>query len=165
MTAEQLLQQLQDIQPPPEPAWWLMAPAHGIALGLLAAVAAAVWLLLRYRRANRLVDLATAALRDISSGYRRDQDSRRLALQLSRWLRQVSLLAFPDRQPAGLCGRDWLQFLDESLDSSAFSRGHGRIFGSQIYAQQCNPDAAELTALCEQWLNAVRPRLRRQGSD
>lgn len=165
MTAEQLLQQLHDIQPPPEPAWWLIAPAHGIALGLLAAVVTAIWLVLRHRRANRLADLAQQALRDIRSRYDGDQDSRRLALQLSQWLRQVSLLAFPERQPESLCGQGWLQFLDEGLGSNAFSLGHGRIFGNRIYARQVDPDAAELAALCERWLAAVKPRLRQRGSN
>ncbi|MDH3857806.1 MAG: DUF4381 domain-containing protein, partial [Gammaproteobacteria bacterium] len=128
MTVEQLLQQLKDIQAPPEPVWWLIAPAHGIAIGFVVVVVACTWLILRHRRANRLASLAELALADIRSCYGRDQDSQRLALELSKWLRQVSLLAFPERQVESLCGEGWLQFLDESLGADTFSSGRGRAF-------------------------------------
>lgn len=165
MNTEQLLQQLKDIQPPPEPAWWLIAPAHGIAIGLFAALAAGIWLLLRHRKSNRMAGLAEQALQDISACYERDRDSHRLALALSKWLRQVSLVAFPGRQVESLCGENWLQFLDESLGGNTFSKGQGRVFGRQIYARQVKLDAAQLLALCGQWLIAVKPRLRQRGRD
>ena len=165
MTAEQLLQQLKDIQPPPEPAWWLLAPAHGIAIGLLILVVVCIWLILRHRRANYKAGLAEQALRHISASYERDQDAHRLALALSKWLRQVSLLAFPGRQVESLCGKSWLLFLDESLGDDAFSSGQGRVFGNLIYAQQVNLDTAQLLALCGQWLAAVKPQLRQRGRD
>ena len=165
MTTEQLLQQLKDIQAPPEPAWWLIAPAHGIAIGLVSLVVVCIWLVLRHRKANRLASLAELALADISSCYGRDQDSQRLALELSEWLRRVSLLAFPERQVEGLCGEGWLQFLDESLGADTFTNGEGRAFGYLVYAQRARLDAAQLVTLCEQWLTAIKPRLRQRGRD
>ena len=165
MTVEQLLQQLKDIQPPPEPAWWLIAPAHGIAIGLVVAILCCIWLILRYRKANRLASLAELALADISACYGHDQDSQRLAQELSKWLRRVSLLAFPERQVESLCGEDWLQFLDESLGANTFTSGQGRAFGSLVYAKRAKLDAAQLVTLCEQWLTAIKPRLRQRGRD
>ncbi|MDH3634777.1 MAG: DUF4381 domain-containing protein [Gammaproteobacteria bacterium] len=165
MTVEQLLQQLKDIQAPPEPVWWLIAPAHGIAIGFVVVVVACTWLILRHRRANRLASLAELALADIRSCYGRDQDSQRLALELSKWLRQVSLLAFPERQVESLCGEGWLQFLDESLGADTFSSGRGRAFGNLVYARQAKLEAAQLISLCEQWLTAIKPRLRQRGRD
>ena len=165
MTVEQLLQQLKDIQAPPEPAWWLIAPAHGIAIALVGAVMVCIWLILRYRKANRLVNLAKLSLADIRSCYGRDQDSQRLALELSKWLRQVSLLAFPERQVESLCGEGWLQFLDESLGANRFSNGEGRAFGNLVYAKRARLDAAQLVTLCEQWLIAIKPRLQQRGRD
>ena len=165
MTVEQLLQQLRDIQAPPEPAWWLIAPAHGIAIGLLVVVMVSIWLVLQYRKANRLASLAEHALQDIRSCYGRDRDPQRLALELSRWLRQVSMRAFPGRQVEGLCGERWLQFLDETIGTNTFTRGRGRVFGNLVYAKQAKLDAAQLVSLCEQWLVAIKPRLRQQGRD
>lgn len=165
MTVEELLQQLKDIQAPPEPAWWLIAPAHVIAIALVGVVVVCIWLILRQRKANRLASLAELSLANIRSGYRRDRDSRRLALELSKWLRQVSLLAFPERQVESLCGEGWLQFLDESLGANTFTNGEGRAFGNLVYAEQAKLDAAQLVTLCEQWLIAIKPRLRQRGRD
>lgn len=165
MTFEQLLQQLKDIQAPPEPAWWLIAPAHGIAIGLVGFVVVCVWLILRHRKANRMASLAKQALADIRSCYGQDQDPQRLALELSKWLRQVSLLAFPERQVESLCGESWLQFLDESLGANTFTNGEGRAFGNLVYAKRAKLDTARLVTLCEQWLTAVKPRLRQRGRD
>ena len=165
MTVEQLLHQLKDIQAPPEPAWWLIAPAHGIAIGLAGVVVVCIWLIMRHRKANRLASLAELALADIRSCYGRDQDTQRLALELSKWLRQVSLLAFPERQVESLCGEGWLQFLDESLGAKPFTNGAGKAFGNQVYAQRAKLDAAQLVTLCEQWLTAIKPLLRQRGRD
>ena len=87
-----------------------------------------------------LASLAELALADISSCYGRDQDSQRLALELSEWLRRVSLLAFPERQVEGLCGEGWLQFLDESLGANTFTNGEGRTFGNLVYAKRAKFD-------------------------
>jgi len=73
MTAEQLLLQLKDIEPPPEPAWWLVAPAHLVIVGVIAAVLAGGWLLLRLRRAGRLAKLAEHEFEQIKSDYQRDR--------------------------------------------------------------------------------------------
>jgi hypothetical protein len=163
MTAEELLMELKDIQPPPEPAWWLIAPAHWIAILLLLGVAACIWLFSRRRKANRLASLAEQELQRISSSFAGDEDSRRLAIELSRWLKRVAILAFPARHLASLSGKGWLEFLDESLGNNSFSEGTGKVFGSTIYSKQVNLDSARLVQLCEQWLSAIKPHLRQRG--
>ena len=95
MTREALLLQLRDIQAPPEPAWWLLAPAYLVLAGLLILVLFLGWMLLRRKRADRLVNCATAELLSIKADYLQDQDAERLAIRISRWLKQVALLAFP----------------------------------------------------------------------
>ena len=164
MTVNELLLELKDIQPPPEPAWWLIAPAQLIAIFLLLGVVGCIWLVFRYREANRLPRIADQQLRRISASYARDEDSGQLALELSKWLKQVSILAFPAHQPEGLSGKDWLKFLDESIGNNSFSKGTGEVFGSMIYSRQINPEADQLVQLCEQWLVAIKPRLRQRGS-
>jgi len=164
MTAEELLLQLKDIQPPPEPAWWLAAPAQLVIVGVMVAALTGGWLLLRQRRAGRLAKLAEREFELIKSDYQRDQDQRLLALRTSRWLKQVALLAYPARQLESVCGEAWLDFLDQSLDDGDFSRGSGRLFGGALYASDINADGAEILALCERWLSAVKPRLQRRGS-
>jgi hypothetical protein len=163
MTVEELLLELKDIQPPPEPAWWLLAPAHWVAIFSLLGIAACVWFFLRHRKANRLASLADQELQRISSSFARSEDSQRLAIELSRWLKQVAILAFPARQLENLSGKGWLEFLDESLGNNSFSNGTGKVFGSMIYSRQINLDAGQLVRLCELWLSAIKPHLRQRG--
>ena len=163
MTAEELLLELKDITPPREPAWWLIPPGYVVAFCIIIGIAVLAWFTLRYRRANRLAKLADQDLKRIRSSYQRNQDVRQLGLALSKWLKQVSILAFPQRQPEGLSGEPWLEFLDESLAGNNFSSGHGAVFGGTIYHQQVSLDAHQLVELCERWLSAVKPHLLQRG--
>lgn len=165
MTVEELLLELKDIQPPPEPAWWLLAPAHWVAIFSLLGIVACIWFFLRHRRANRLASLAEQELKRIRSSFAMDEDSQQLAIELSRWLKQVAILAFPARHLESLSGKGWLEFLDESLGDNSFSEGAGKVFGSLIYSKQINPDATRLIRLCKQWLSAIKPHLRQQVID
>ena len=89
--------------------------------------------------------------------YSGNRDVRQLGLELSKWLKQVSILAFPQHQPQSFTGEPWLKFLDQSIGGNDFSSGHGKVFGGSIYRQQVNLDAQQLVELCEQWLNSVKP--------
>ena len=165
MTVEELLLELKDIQPPQEPAWWLVAPAHWIAIFLLVCFAACIWFISRRRKANRLACLADQELQRIQSLYTHNEDTRWLAIELSKWLKQVSILAFPTRQVESLSGKGWLEFLDESLGNKGFSDGIGQVFGNRIYSKQVNLEAVQLVQLCEQWLSSIKPHLRQRGKD
>ena len=163
MSREELLRQLRDIGPPPEPAWWLPAPGHII----LTLIGLAFILALFYWRAQRRSGLPLAQarleLRRIESAHARDGDVTRLAQELSSWLKRVALSAFPDRQLAGLSGKEWLQFLDQSLGSDGFSSGAGRVFAGEVYRREVVADTRQLLNLCERWLDRVGPRLSRRG--
>jgi len=165
MTAEELLLELKDIQAPPEPGWWVVAPAYWIVFFSVMVIFFIIWLIYRRRKANRLMGLANADLQRIRSLYSGNENTRQLALELSRWLKQVSLLAFPQQRLASLTGEPWLKFLDQTLGSNNFTRGNGQVFGSAIYREQINLDAGHLLQLCEQWLNAVKPYLLQRGRD
>jgi len=163
MTADELLLLLKDIQAPPEPAWWLVAPAHLVLCGVIIALLGVAWYLRRLRRAGHLAKLAEREFELIKSAYLRDQDSCLLALKISRWLKQVALLAYPTRQLESVCGEAWLEFLDQDLGYGQFSRGSGRLFGGALYAREIETDPAEILDLCERWLSAVKPRLQQRG--
>jgi hypothetical protein len=181
MTREELLLQLRDIQQPAEPAWWLLAPAYLVLAGLLILVLLLGWMLLRRKRAdhqaNRLVNLAAGELQTIQADYLRDQDSERLAIRISLWLKQVALLAFPHNAVQGASGEAWLRFLDQSMnqghrsrlgmDSSQFSEGCGQFFGAQIYQAdidfEIDFEADGVLVLCEHWLASIKPQLQQQG--
>lgn len=165
MTAEELLLELKDIQAPAEPGWWLLAPGYVAIFCLLATTFIFLWFAARSRKRRRLVICARQDLRRIESSHLRTQDSRQLALNLSKWLKQVALLAYPEQHLDGITGSHWLQFLDQTLGDASFSRGDGRIFGDAVYQPQTKLDANRVCALCDQWLAAVKPRLLQRGRE
>ena len=107
--------------------------------------------------------LARSELARIATAFDESGDTRQLSLQLSRWLKQVAVLAYPQQKPHGLSGDDWLEFLDRALGGNRFSRGEGRVFADTVYRRRVDADAADLLDLCQAWLQAVTPRLLRRS--
>ena len=164
MNREELLLELRDISAPPEPAWWLLAPAYTILAAAALGVVLLAWWWWQRQRSRRLLRLATIELDRIGNGSG-GGDAGQLARALARWLKQVALLAYPDHRLAGMHGDEWLAFLDRSLGQERFSRGEGRILADAVYRREADFDAAGLFGLCRDWLRAVEPRLRRRGRD
>ncbi len=163
MESTGLLQQLKDIRPPLEPAWWLLSPAV-LSLLLFVLLAGLIFAWSRYRRhGNALVELATRELREIAARIEAGENDRELLLSLGEWLKRVAMLAFPERDAAALTGQRWLDLLDESAGYDLFGSGVGRVFAGGVYRPVAPASAGELLPLCESWLLAVRPRLRQRG--
>ncbi len=161
MTAEELLLDLQDIQPPPDPAWWLLPPLVWVVFGLLSGL---VLLGLWYRRRRdrkRPGSDALAALEQIAARHQVQRDDVVLVRNLALWLKQVALQAYPGQGLESLCGRRWLEFLDQSLGDDDFSRGAGAVFGDAVYRRDPQIDAAAALDLCRSWFERVQPRLLR----
>ena len=127
---------------PPAPGWWLLT-----ALVLLA-VGWALWRLYRHRRSQR---------------YRRQALARLAALpinttdypqQLNRLLKQAALATYPRREVAALSGEPWLQFLDRSGKTNAFTKGEGRVLACAPYTSynNSNYDPQNLLHVCQTWL-------------
>ncbi len=165
MTAEELLLELKDIAPPPEPPWYLLAPAEwfGLAVGL--ALLAGLWLHRRRRRSRWRVVAAGDALDAIRRRHAARADPSALVTELAGWLKRVALEAHPRTEVAALSGDRWLALLDRDAGEESFSRGAGRIFGTRQYRPAADFDADEIFALCARWLEAVAPRLQRSGLD
>lgn len=163
MDRAQLLLELKDISAPPEPGWWLLAPAYTLLAAAVLGVAVLTWWWWRRRRRRRLLRLATVELDRIDAGSSGEDDAGQTALALARWLKQVALLAYPDDRLEGLSGDEWLAFLDRSLGQDRFSRGEGRVFADAVYRREADFDTAGLLGLCRSWLRAVEPRLQRRS--
>lgn len=163
MDAEALLQQLVDIRPPLEPAWWQLSPAM-LSLGAVVLLALLLVAVVYYRRRrNHLLELATRELRQIADRVEAGDDERELALALNAWLKRVAVTAFPEREPGALCGQAWLEFLDHSSGAAQFSSGAGRAFADAVYQARPAVAAPELLGLCETWLQVIKPRLQRRS--
>ncbi len=158
MAIEDLLRELRNIQPPLEPGWWPPAPGWWLLLSVVL-LFPALWLFRKRQRRQNYFQLARLELQQYADQYRLDKDKQELLLGLSCWLRQVALLAFPDRQVAGLTGLNWVRFLDETMSENEFSQGHGHIFASKVYANQVDFDAENILSLCRSWLGSVKSEL------
>ena len=162
MTSEELLLQMRDIHGPIEPPWWLLAPIHLWIAAIVALCCCVIWWLLARRNNRHFIRLALRELHVIRGDYEIDCDQRRLALRLSRWLKQVALQAFPAGQLQSLSGQAWLEFLDQGLPRQPFSQGCGRVFGGEVYRERVECDADQLFALCEDWLSRLQPRAQQE---
>ena len=152
MNPTDLLQQLHDIQTPPEPdwwppaiGWWLLALLTLILLGWLTFTLWKGWRRWRWRQrqSKQLHALCTNC------------PAPQLASEVSVLLRRLALTHFPPEQVAGLHGEDWLRFLDSSAATDQFSRGPGRALLTAPYQ---NPDSTQtdwpqtLPQLAERWI-------------
>jgi hypothetical protein len=163
MSADDLLLQLRSIAPPTDPGWWPLAPGWWILIIVCLLSMLVLLYSIRRRHKNRNFKLASQELRRISNHHARNRDNQSLLLNLSRWLRQVSLIAFPRRKIAGMTGVAWLEFLDEVMGHSEFRRGPGQVFATAVYSRQLEFDDDRILALCEAWMTSLKPHLENRG--
>ena len=133
---------------PPAPGWWIAAI---VALGLLTWIGVIAWRRLMRRR-HRLHILGLLEQLEQSSI---DMHTPEFLAQLSRLIRRVALMRFPEQAVAPLTGRDWLRFLDESGGNGRFCNGPGRVLADGPYVRNL-PNAVDtrgLTSLVRDWIN------------
>jgi hypothetical protein len=156
--------ELRDIHLPPAPSWWPPAPGWWLlaVLVLIALFFAARWLL-RRRREQRWRKRVHAELDRIAAGHAAQPDPTRVAVEVSRLLRRVSLMIQP--QAAALRDEAWLEFLDAQWPSNGkvvtpFRSAAGRSLIDAPYRRVDDAstqafDAHALVDLARAWLRAV----------
>lgn len=144
MNEDTLLQQLKDIQLPPSPSLWPLAPGwYFIIFIWLLALSIAGYLVYRYLKKQRYRKAALKELAQLQAAT----NNATLLNALSTLLRRTVIAAYPQRQVAGLSGEDWLQFLNETGRSQQFTTDLGRQLLTAPY--QPNRSADEAQALFE----------------
>jgi hypothetical protein len=120
------------------------------ALAVLLVVAAVIW---HRRRRQRT---ALRELRRLAAAHARDGDLVALAQGLSTLLRRQALARYPESGAAGLCGQDWLAFLDAHGGGGRFLDGPGAALATLPYQERpaAAPDAASLLFATRHWLRA-----------
>ena len=143
------LAELRDIITPPPPSAWPWAPGWWILLILgLLLISASIWWLWRWRQRGRPERLA---LKQLAQLQQQIGDPLTLG-QLSQLLHEVALQAHPWNKVACLNGRRWLEFLDQTGDTTQFTQGSGQILGEGPYRLLTKPLAPQLFALCRKWI-------------
>ncbi|WP_171180538.1 DUF4381 domain-containing protein [Ruegeria sp. HKCCD8929] len=137
------------LEPAPEPAPISMMPQTigwiwlGLALALLVG-----WLTrraIKHRHANAYRRAALGAL----AGAGDDPAC------VAEILRRTALTGFPRGDVAGLTGKDWLRFLDQTMGGDRFSNGPGRIVAQAPYRPV--PASPALTQLARDWIVTHKP--------
>ena len=151
----QPLADLRDIHLPAEVSWWPPAAGWWVLTALLLLGA---WALSKYLRApgRRTRRLALKELARLERSFAQDQDTRALLGAVSQLVRRYALACFPRAQVAGLEGERWLDFLDRSGATSAFSRGPGAALADARYQPNPDVDTVGLLAVTKAWIARAR---------
>ena len=143
------LAELRDIVTPTPPSAWPWAPGWWILLILgLLLLSTSIWWFWRWRQRSRPRRLA---LKQLAQLQQQEADPQTLR-QLSQLLREVALQAHPWEQVACLNGKRWLEFLDQTGDTTQFTEGPGKILGDGPYRPPGEPLNSHLFALCQEWI-------------
>ena len=145
---------LRDIHIPEPVSWW--PPAIGwwcLAIVIPLLLVFFIWLYKRLARKNALKTAKkylTAIKQDTSK-----EASHKLA-ELSVLIRRVAISVAPRELAAGLTGREWLEYLDQSVKGSPFSTGAGQLLADAPYRKSAITEAEMLSLinLCEEWVEA-----------
>jgi len=156
------LAQLRDIHVPQAISWWPLAVGWYmlIFLSLLVIVGLTIWSY-NYWRMNRPRREVLEKLGKLKQQYAREEDRVAIAVEISTLLRRATLAMFPRSEVANLQSEAWLQFLDNTGNTKAFTQGAGRILITAPYQSQAKFAADELFAVIDDWINAAMKRVRR----
>ena len=153
MEQQDPLAQLKDIHLPQAIGWW--PPAIGwwlVALILLAVIIfAAIWVWKRYQSQayRRHAELQLAQIRE---RFQQQQDRCQLLSELSVLLKRTCITRYGRDRVAGLVGKEWLQFLDQTGATHAFTQGQGNALVNQRFRPAPDVDGNELIQLVQNWL-------------
>ena len=146
------LDTLRDIQLPPAIEWWPPAPGWWIAVALLLFfVLALAWFSSQRKEIGRQ-HKAMITLDQINRRYLSTQDQTTAITELSQVLRRYALAVFPERNPAGLTGAAWLQFLNETGGAGKFNDEVGYALTSGPYDPNAQIDVNAVLSAARYWL-------------
>ena len=100
-------------------------------------------------------------LRRLTASFERDGSRTELFTGLSRLMRDTAVDLGGDFPVAGMSGRRWLVFLDETGGTSAFTQGPGRHLTDAPYQdeptlQDRDLDPHAVIAVCREWIRTAR---------
>jgi hypothetical protein len=155
---------LRDIHLPEPISWWPVAPGWWLLLAGLLLLVAGVLIARSIARKNYLKKQLKRDIREelnhIKKQFQQSKNKAQLAKALSILLRRASISYYPKTDVAGLTGRSWLKYLDDTNGATAnktFQSDTGEILLTAPYLSadtELNYDAQALIQLCESWLLA-----------
>jgi hypothetical protein len=149
---------LYDIITPAPVPWWPPAPGWYVVGGVALVLAVwAGWIVWRRRQAAAYRRAALAELQRLKARTA-DDAQRVLALQeLPTLVKRTALAAFPRQAVASLSSTAWLEFLDHTGHTHAFTHGRGQLLSALSYnphtaSQLDAQDIADLFSVVSGWM-------------
>ena len=152
--AAKLLDQLKDIHiPAPAGGWTPSLNAWWISVVSIVTILAFSLAVRRYYLRTRTRRYALNELVQMQARFESHGQRQQLLNELNTLLRRMAMINYEREKISPLTGKYWLEFLDRSGRTEAFSQGIGRAL---IQAYQPSPDDFDEHALIEvvkQWIN------------
>jgi len=150
------LQNLKDIIPPDRVPLWPPAPGwYVLGTVVLIGVIWVAWRWFQNWRANRYRSEALAELERLESQFRDDQHRETALAVLPELVKRTALAGFRRQDVASLTGKIWLEFLDATGATKAFTQGPGNLLLEFSYQP-----AAVLEKIPDQQVNDVMSLVR-----
>ncbi len=163
MTQNPALQQLKDIHLPLAISGWPIAPGWimlYIAAFILLGYGIYYW---QQRKRRRLViRYALQQLYQLQVLQTQNPDNINIAAEISTLIRRTALHYFQRAAIAGLSGQDWLQFLNTSGNTTAFTESTGQLLLDAPYRKLNDTDIAPLFSVTKNWLQVIGKMKRKE---
>jgi len=154
---------LRDIHLPEAVSWWPPAIGWWLLPVLLLIIAAAVYLLIKYKRNFKpqpaYKKIAMRELHKIRQDFNQKEASKEASIEqlraISTLLRRVALCYLPRESVASLTGKQWVDQLNQLTQDTFFSNQLGMLISSAPYKSHAEFNPEELTNICEQWIKQL----------
>lgn len=151
--ASKLLDQLKDIHIPAPAGGWTPTLSIGwISAASVLALLVISLLARRYYMRTRTRRYALNELEQMRTRFAEHGQQQRLLNELNMLLRRMAMINYEREKVSPLAGKHWLEFLDRSGRTKAFSTGAGQVL-TQAY--EPSPEVFDENALIEvvkQWI-------------
>jgi len=157
------LQQLKDIHLPKSIPMWLTAPGW-IALYMIATGLIGYGIYYWYKRKKQgyTIQYAMNQLNQLQTLATHNPENINIAAEISTLIRRTALYYFRRDRIAGLSGQDWLNFLNNSGNTTLFTAEAGQLLIDAPYRQYHHGDLAPLFSLTQHWLITIAKSKRKE---
>ncbi len=145
---------LKDIHLPEPVGWWPPAIGWWILLVLIVMMVFLSYWFYKKLTHRTIIKTAMKILQDIKQDTTLSEEQK--LTRLSALIRRVAISVFPRKDVAGLTGKRWLEFLDETIGEPRFSDTGKVLIDDRYRKNKSQVDIAALIALCEDWLKVLK---------
>ena len=151
----QALNELKDIHPPSSVFYWPLAPGWWLLLILILSAFFMFW----YWQKNKKPPYKKHALKELNSlqmAFDKNGDKKLFIQSLSMLIRRVALVVYGPHQVSRLTGKHWLEFLDRTGCTDAFTVGPGKRLIDGPYQGAPEIEVDSLLLITRHWLGSIK---------